>query len=134
MNTAQDFLRVADGTLSARGQTYDSPAGERSMAKAVSAFNMITGQSLTPAEGWLLLQVLKDVRQWSRAEYHEDSALDAVAYAALKAEALAERIETAEAPAPAPVYAPSDSARKGQAVVLGADHKPLAPTPSFGVL
>lgn len=121
MNTAQDFLRVADGTLSARGQTYDSPAGERSMAKAVSAFNMITGQSLTPAEGWLLLQVLKDVRQWSRAEYHEDSALDAVAYAALKAEALAERSgastrAASEAQQPAPVYMSNDPLRPGQAV------------------
>jgi hypothetical protein len=35
-----------------------------------------------------LLQIVKDVRQWSRAGYHLDSALDAVSYAALKAEAL----------------------------------------------
>ena len=35
------------------------------------------------------LLILKDVRQWQKEAYHEDSAIDCVAYAALKAEALA---------------------------------------------
>lgn len=49
-----------------------------------------TGRDLTEAEGWLLLQVLKDVRQWQNPDkFHEDSALDGVAYSSLKAEALA---------------------------------------------
>jgi hypothetical protein len=87
--TAGDFLTAADATITKRGQTYDSPYGERSMAAAVAAFNAITKRDLKAAEGWLLLQLLKDVRQWSTSEYHEDSALDCVAYAALKAEALA---------------------------------------------
>jgi len=88
--TARDFLQRAIKTMNDRGKRYDSPDGERSMGKAVEAFNAITGRSLTTDEGWLLLQVLKDVRQYSAASYHEDSALDCVAYAALKAEALAE--------------------------------------------
>ncbi len=71
-----------------RGKQYDSPKGERSMGRCVTAFNAITGRDLTEPEGWLLLQILKDVRQWSRPEYHRDSAEDNVAYAALKAEAL----------------------------------------------
>ena len=87
--TAHDFLVKANELMAQRGQTYDQPTGERSMGKTVVAFNAITGQTLTEAEGWLLLQLLKDARQWSRTEYHADSAEDGVAFSALKAEALA---------------------------------------------
>lgn len=86
---AETILRKGADILNQRGQTYDSAGGERSMGKAVSAFNTITGNTLTEAEGWLLLQLLKDVRQWAKEAYHEDSAVDCVNYAALKAEALA---------------------------------------------
>jgi uncharacterized membrane protein len=86
---AHEFLGKAQALMLERGKQYDKPEGERSMGTAVTAFNTITGQSLTEAEGWLLLQVLKDVRQWQNpASYHADSAEDCVAYAALKAEAL----------------------------------------------
>lgn len=70
-----------------RAATYDKPEGERSMGRAVLAFNAITGRDLTEPEGWLLLQVLKDVRLFQRPGYHADSAEDCIAYAALKAEA-----------------------------------------------
>jgi len=72
-----------------RGKQYDSPEGERSMEKTIIAFNIITGNGLTEADGWLLMQILKDVRQCQKTGYHADSAEDGVAYAALKAEALA---------------------------------------------
>lgn len=73
-----------------RAATYDQALGERSMGKTVIAFNAITGRDLTESEGWLLLQVLKDVRQWQNPnEYHQDSGEDCIAYAALKAESLA---------------------------------------------
>ena len=73
-----------------RASTYDQPQGERSMGKTVRAFNAITGRDLTESEGWLMLQVLKDVRQWQNPnEYHQDSGEDCIAYAALKAESLA---------------------------------------------
>jgi hypothetical protein len=88
-NSASGFLRRADQIMEERGKTYDAPAGERSMARTVQAFNAITGNDLTEAEGWLLMQLLKDVRQWQRPAFHQDSADDGVAYAALKAEALA---------------------------------------------
>jgi hypothetical protein len=58
------------------------------MGKAVTAFNAITGHTLSESEGWLLLQVLKDVRLFTREAYHADSAEDCIAYAALKAEAM----------------------------------------------
>ncbi len=45
-------------------------------------------KDITESEVWLLLQLLKDVRQWSREDYHQDSAEDCIAYAALKAESL----------------------------------------------
>ena len=89
-NSATQFLTAAGATISQRGVDYDAPdEGERSMGKTVAAFNTITGQNLTESEGWLLMEILKNVRQWQKPEYHEDSALDAVSYSALKAEALA---------------------------------------------
>lgn len=84
-----DFLQSAIDVQAERGKQYDSPEGERSMGRTMAAFNAITGRDLAEAEGWLLLQILKDVRQWQNPEqYHHDSALDGVAYASLKAEAL----------------------------------------------
>jgi uncharacterized membrane protein len=88
LTTAPEYLRRAAEIMDERGKQYDSPGGERSMGRCVTAFNALTGRDLTEAEGWLLLQILKDVRQWSRPEYHRDSAEDCIAYAALKAEAL----------------------------------------------
>lgn len=86
-NSAPALLSKASAIMTERGKQYDKPEGERSMGKCVQAFNVITGQSLTEAEGWLLLQILKDVRLWQRPGYHQDSAEDCIAYAALKAEA-----------------------------------------------
>ena len=82
---------IADSALKhirERAETYDQPTGERSAAKTAKAFNAITGKDITESEVWLLLQLLKDVRQWSREDYHQDSAEDCIAYAALKAESL----------------------------------------------
>lgn len=86
--TAADFLHRAGHLMKERGKQYDQPAGERSMVKAVEALYIITGKRLTESEGWLFMQLLKDVRQWSREAYHADSAEDCIAYSALKAEAL----------------------------------------------
>ena len=88
-NTAPGFLRRAAEIMEERGKQYDQPGGERSMGKAVQAFNAITGQEITEAMGWLLMECIKNVRQWQRPSFHQDSADDGVAYSALKAEALA---------------------------------------------
>jgi len=87
---AQDYLEEARDTLVERGKDYDTVdnGGERSMGKAIDMFNICTGAELMESEGWLLLQILKDVRQWTKEDFHEDSALDCISYAALKAEAL----------------------------------------------
>ena len=85
--TAQGLLSKARDHMLDRAATYDKPEGERSMGRAVEAFNAITGRDLEESEGWLLLQVLKDVRDRQRREPHSDSLEDCIAYAALKAEA-----------------------------------------------
>ena len=87
MTSAQHVLEQAALHMSARAATYDQPDGERAMAKTVEIFNLFHGASMTEAQGWHFMQILKDVRLFSRAGYHADSAEDAAAYAALKAEA-----------------------------------------------
>lgn len=86
--TVEDFFEEAGATLIKRGKEYDRPAGERSAGPTAIAFNAITGRDLRPAEVWLILQIVKDVRQFT-GTYHQDSAVDGIAYSALKAEALA---------------------------------------------
>jgi hypothetical protein len=86
--TAPQLLNKAATLMEQRGKQYDQPQGERSMGRAVVALNAVLGrQALTESEGWLLLQLLKDVRDRQRSTPHEDSLEDGVAYAALKAEA-----------------------------------------------
>lgn len=85
--SAPALLARAAEHMADRAATYDKPEGERSMGTTVIAFNAITGRDVTEAEGWLLLQLLKDVRLFQRSGYHADSAEDCIAYSALKAEA-----------------------------------------------
>lgn len=87
MSTAPQILERAAGHMKDRAATYDKPDGERSMGRTVTAFNAITGRDLKESEGWLLLQILKDVRDRQRDAPHVDSLEDCVSYAALKAEA-----------------------------------------------
>ena len=96
---ATDVLEKAAKHMRDRAATYDKPEGERSMAKTVAAFNAITGKSLSVAEGWQFMAVLKQVRVFQNpARPHQDSLEDGVAYVAL----LAEEMLSAE---PAPVTA-----------------------------
>ena len=86
---APELLHRSAEIMEERGKQYDKPEGERSMGRAVTAFNAITGRDLSEPEGWLLLQVLKDVRQWQNPDNaHQDSLEDCIAYAALKAESM----------------------------------------------
>lgn len=86
-----DFLQQASKLQMNRGAEYDTVnlvRKERSFGKVATAFNAITNKDLTPAEVALILQLLKDVRQWSADRYHKDSVEDCISYAALKAEEL----------------------------------------------
>lgn len=87
-----EFLQSAMDVQKERGKQYDKPSGERSMGATVRAFNAITGHALEESDGWMLMGLLKLVRQAQNPEkYHHDSALDFVAYASLYAEAASEQ-------------------------------------------
>lgn len=88
--TATGFLYKGLQLLKERGKQYQtsSKVEERSFKSVAIAFNAVTGKNITPAEVCLLLQILKDVRQWSQPRYHADSVEDCVNYAALKGEEL----------------------------------------------
>ena len=85
--SAPALLTAAAKHMNDRAATYDKPEGERSMAQTVAVFEAYHGIKLTEAQGWHFMQVLKDVRLFTRDSYHGDSAEDCIAYAALKAEA-----------------------------------------------
>jgi hypothetical protein len=70
--TAEAVLAAARAHLGSRAVTYDSLAGERSMAHAVAIFNLRTGHALTE-DGWLLLEAVKFVRGRAAPGYHADS-------------------------------------------------------------
>lgn len=93
---APDLLNRAAALMAERGQQYDKPEGERSMGRAVSAWCAITGKDISEAEGWLLMECVKNVRLWQRPGYHADSAEDGIAYSALKAEAKQQETRNAE--------------------------------------
>lgn len=88
--SAPALLSAAAKHMNDRAATYDKPEGERSMAQTVAVFEAFHGIKLTEAQGWHFMQVLKDVRLFTRDLYHADSAEDCIAYAALKAEAKAQ--------------------------------------------
>ena len=85
---AQDFLEAAKGHLGARAATYDKPTGERSMGRTVNAFAALTDIQLTEEQGWLFLEVLKQVRSL-QGKFKADNYEDLAGYAALRGESAA---------------------------------------------
>ncbi len=83
---AHDILGCGMKELKDREQTYDSPGGERSMAKTVAAFDAIHGLGMTEVQGWQFMELLKIVRS-SQGEFKLDTFVDGAAYAALAGEA-----------------------------------------------
>lgn len=86
MGKAWEILEQAAAEMQDRAATYDAPEGERSMAKTVAAFNVITGHTLTEQQGWQFMELLKIVRS-NQGGYRADSFVDGAAYAALAGEA-----------------------------------------------
>jgi Domain of unknown function (DUF6378) len=88
MTIATNYLLKAVEILNQRGADYDPTKGEeRSMLKIIQVFNLISGCNLTEQQGWLFMRILKMVRLYTNTDrYHEDSAIDGIAYAALEAE------------------------------------------------
>lgn len=89
MNHATQILQHAVKEMADRAKTYDNEAGERSMDATVTAFEAVTGHSLTVEQGWLFMALLKAVRSQQGA-YREDSYVDGAAYFGLAGEAACE--------------------------------------------
>lgn len=83
--TADDYLNQAAAEMQDRAASRDKDDGERSMARAVEAFNTLYGHDLTETEGWQFMSILKKSRGAGGA-YREDDYVDDIAYAALAAE------------------------------------------------
>ena len=87
ITTASDFLSEGLRILSERGKQYD-PSGTKEMSfdNVAEAFNCLTNSRLRGSDVCLLLALLKVVRQNANKDFHEDSAVDFVNYAALYSE------------------------------------------------
>ena len=77
---ANYFLKKAVEILKERGKERDVEK-ERSMARIVSVYNALTGQSMSVEDGWKFMAILKLVR--IQIKPHEDGFLDALSYIAL---------------------------------------------------
>lgn len=100
---APDFLRKAADLLETRAKEYDKQGGERSIPSAVTAFNAITGKTLSPQEGWLFMHLVKKVRlHTNKKAFHQDSAEDSIAYDALEAEEFFNRYNSHTPPPQSP--------------------------------
>lgn len=73
-----------------RATSRDKPDGERSMRRAVDAFNGLVGgdRRLTEHEGWLFMAVLKMARA-TAGNFNPDDYVDGAAYFALASECAA---------------------------------------------
>lgn len=65
------------------------------MARAVAAFNILTGASMSELDGWLFMSILKIARATAGLP-HIDDAVDLAGYAALAAECIAAEVKTVE--------------------------------------
>ena len=82
---ATDYMEQAAEQMEDRAASRDQEDGERSMARAVVAFNAIYGHALSETEGWQFMSLLKKSRGAGGC-YREDDYVDDIAYAALAAE------------------------------------------------
>lgn len=84
--TAPDFLERGAQHMRDRAAQRDKPNGERSMARAVAAFNAQEGTNLTEEQGWRFMVQLKYSRACAGV-FVADDYEDMAAYAGLAGEA-----------------------------------------------
>lgn len=84
--TAPDFMERGAQHMRDRAAQRDKPEGERSMARAVAAFNAQEGTSLTEEQGWRFMVQLKYSRACAGV-FVADDYEDMAAYAGLAGEA-----------------------------------------------
>jgi hypothetical protein len=85
--TARRLLLEAAGIQDQRAQQYDQPSGERSMADAVAALEILWPGPMTEVKGWLLQVMIKIVRARNAPRFHRDSWVDGASYVSLAGEA-----------------------------------------------
>ena len=83
---SDDILRAAIDAQIERANSRDLPNGERSMRRAVEVFNALEGASLTEAQGWRFMAVLKLARA-TAGGFNLDDYVDGASYVALAGEA-----------------------------------------------
>lgn len=83
---AIEILNQAALEQKSRAIHYDSPQGERSMAKTVGMFNLLHGTQLTEVQGWQFMEILKMVRS-AQGALRADNFIDGASYASLAGEA-----------------------------------------------
>jgi hypothetical protein len=92
VDLAHEFLEDAVSTMKARAILRDKPTGERTAAQIAEVFNALSGHSLTEADVWQLMIVLKLVRARNGA-YLKDDYIDLAAYAGLLGQSESENKE-----------------------------------------
>ncbi|MNJ10716.1 hypothetical protein D3C77_48780 [compost metagenome] len=112
MTKAPDFLQAALKHMQDRAATYDKPEGERSIPNVVTAFNAMTGHSLTAEQGWLFQLLLKACRT-QQGDYRPDNYEDGSAYFALMGEQAASDRVAKEVPPEKPLLAGTRVRRTG---------------------
>lgn len=83
--TAPEILIGAADLIDAHAASRDKLTGERSMRRAVDAFNALTGHKLSEVDGSLLMVMLKAARA-TVGTYAPDDFTDMAAYAAMAGE------------------------------------------------
>lgn len=96
---ATEIIQQAAAEVGERAPSRDSESGERSMARAVAAFNGLVGGDtrLSETEGWLFMCCLKMARA-TRGQLNIDDYIDLAGYAGLAGESA--QLDDASAPAP----------------------------------
>lgn len=87
---AADVVKQAAKHMDDRASTYDAPSGERSMANAVTMFNILTDSAISEEQGWMFMAILKMVRS-QQGQFKLDNYEDGAAYFALAAEIASQR-------------------------------------------
>ena len=83
--TPEEILKTVEEILNTRGKERDLASGERTIPKAVTAFNSLTGHTLSFEDGWIFMQILKLTRM-REGNFKKDDYMDNVGYAVLLAE------------------------------------------------
>ena len=85
ISSAEDILQQSSHAMRSRSASRDNP-NERSMRRAVDAFNGLTGLGLTETQGWTFMVILKLARAENGNGFNLDDYVDGAAYMALAGE------------------------------------------------